>query len=182
MSTIVINTQKVSKLTQIRLEKAGYKNHELTKSPPEKPTLVLVHGYGGTGTEFYYLFPLLSLNFKIVVFDLIGCGSSSRPKWNAKNGTEADEYYMRIIENWRKEMDLTDFILVAHSYGGYLMGTYASLYPQHIRKLVLLSPVGLRVKPENAAKIARDDWFDETPDAFRTLKDELWGKVTPFKM
>ena len=79
-------------------------------------------------------------------------------------------------------MDLTDFILVAHSYGGYLMGTYASLYPQHIRKLVLLSPVGLRVKPENAVKIARDDWFDGTPEAFRTLKDELWGKVTPFKM
>ena len=129
MSTIVINTQKVSKLTQIRLEKAGHKNTGLSKNPPEKPTLVLVHGYGGTGTEFYYLFPLLSLNFRIVVFDLIGCGSSSRPKWNAKNGTEADEYYMRIIENWRKEMDLTDFILVAHSYGGYLMGTYASLYP-----------------------------------------------------
>ena len=129
MSTIIIHTQKVSKLTQLRLEKAGQKNNGLLKNPPEKPTLVLVHGYGGTGTEFYYLFPLLSLNFKIVVFDLIGCGSSSRPKWNAKNGTEADEYYMRIIENWRKEMDLTDFILVAHSYGGYLMGTYASLYP-----------------------------------------------------
>ena len=46
----------------------------------------------------------------------------------------------------------------------------------------MLSPVGLRVKPEKAVKVARDDWFDETPEALKTLKDGLWGKVTPFKM
>ena len=86
MSTIVINSKQVSKLTQIRLEKAGIQEPGLSMDPPDKPILVLVHGYGGTGTEFYYLFPLLSLNFRVIVFDLIGCGSSSRPKWTAKNG------------------------------------------------------------------------------------------------
>ena len=45
--------------------------------------------------------------------------------------------------------NLTDFVLCAHSYGGYLGGTYASKYPQHIKKLVLLSPLGLKVKPDN---------------------------------
>ena len=122
---------------------------------------MLVHGYGGTGTEFYYLLPYLALNFRVIVFDMIGGGSSSRPIWDKKNGTEADEYFVRILENWRIEMgNLTDFYIAAHSYGGYLMGTYASRYTQHIRKLLLLSPFGLKARPENFGSVARDDWFD----------------------
>ena len=57
---------------------------------------------------------------------------------------------MDVLEKWRIGMGgLTDFYLCGHSYGGYLSGTYASKYPQHIKKLVLLSPAGLKVRPEN---------------------------------
>jgi pimeloyl-ACP methyl ester carboxylesterase len=48
-------------------------------------------------------------------------------------------------------MDITNFILAGHSFGGYICGTYASVYPQHIKKLLMLSPLGVVVKPsENA--------------------------------
>ena len=77
-------------------------------------------------------------------------GTSSRPKWTIKNGSDADDYFMDVLEKWRIEMGgMTDFYLCGHSYGGYLSGTYASKYPQHIRKLVLLSPAGLKVKPKD---------------------------------
>ena len=46
-------------------------------------------------------------------------------------------------------MDITDFYLVGHSFGGYQVGLYACKYPFHIRKLVLASPIG--VKPSQAA-------------------------------
>ena len=78
--------------------------------------------------------------------------------------------------------NLTDFYLVAHSYGGYLMGTYASLYPQHIRKLILLSPLGLAQKPLNFGKIAIDRKWDEAPWAVRQLKDKYWGKIRPLDL
>ena len=69
-------------------------------------------------------------NFHVIVIDLIGMGSSSRPTWTITNGHDADEYFMDIMEKWRVEMgNLTDFILVGHSYGGYLSGTYASMFP-----------------------------------------------------
>ena len=57
---------------------------------------------------------------------------------------------MSAIEKWRVNMNnLTGFYLAAHSYGAYLMGTYASRYPQHVRKLMLLSPLGVKGAPEN---------------------------------
>ena len=45
--------------------------------------------------------------------------------------------------------DLTDFYLSGHSFGGYLMGTYAATNPQHVKKLFLLSPLGIKYPPEN---------------------------------
>ena len=92
--------------------------------------MVLVHGYGGSGTLFYKVIQGLTQNFHVIVIDLIGMGSSSRPTWKITNGDDADDYFMTILENWRIEMgNLTNFVLCAHSYGGYLGGTYASKYP-----------------------------------------------------
>ena len=115
-----------------------------------KPPLVLVHGFGGAGALYYKVMKGLAENFYVIVIDLVGMGSSTRISWDCQNGDQADEYFMSAIEKWRVNMNnLTGFYLAAHSYGAYLMGSYASRYPQHIRKLMLLSPLGVKGAPEN---------------------------------
>lgn len=95
-----------------------------------KPTLLLVHGFGGSGSLFYKVMKGLSEHFYLIIIDLVGMGSSARPNWTCRNGVEADNYLMSAIETWRQNMDgLTNFFIAAHSYGGYIFGTYASLYP-----------------------------------------------------
>ena len=66
---------------------------------------------------------------------------------------ESIDYFVNYIEEWRKEMHLDRFYLAAHSFGGYICGNYALKYHQHIIKLVLMSPIGIRVKSES-----EDDW------------------------
>ena len=124
---------------------------------------MLVHGYGGTSLAFGTLIPLLSNDFRVILIDMIGNGSSSRPKWDITDGFDADLFFSRILENWREEMELTDFYLAGFSYGGYIAGTYASMYPKHIRKLILCGPLGLAKKPLNFGRIARHDHFDQMP-------------------
>ena len=109
-----------------------------------KPKLVLIHGFAGSGALFYKVMKGLAENFFLVIVDLIGMGSSSRPEWNCRTPEEADDYFVRVIETWRQNLNITDFNVGAHSYGGYIFGTYAAAYPQHIRKLVLLSPLGVK--------------------------------------
>ncbi len=41
--------------------------------------------------------------------------------------------------------NLTNFYLAGHSFGGYLAGNYLLKYHSHIKKLVLISPIGIRV-------------------------------------
>ena len=44
-------------------------------------------------------------------------------------------------------MKVKNFFLAGHSFGGYVVGNYALKYHKYIRKLILLSPIGIRVKP-----------------------------------
>lgn len=82
-------------------------------------------------------------------------------------------------------MGLTDFILMGHSFGGYNCGVYTSLYPEHIRMLVLLSPLGVPEKPENFdfdAEIKNFPADRRLPKLFYKATKVLWKvKMSPYK-
>ena len=50
--------------------------------------------------------------------------------------------------------NLKKFYLIGHSFGGYMAGMYAVKYPQYVEKLILASPLGIRVAPEG------EEWED----------------------
>lgn len=56
---------------------------------------------------------------------------------------------MKFFESWRIKRDITNFFLCGHSLGGYLCSVYTSKFPQQVKKLLLLSPVGYMQKPED---------------------------------
>lgn len=49
-------------------------------------------------------------------------------------------------------MKLEKFHLVAHSFGGFVSTVYSIKYPQHVDKLILMSPAGYSRIPENFDK------------------------------
>ena len=57
------------------------------------------------------------------------------------------DFFVKYFEAWRAEMQLTGFYLAGQSMGAYLVGCYAAQYPQHIKKLLLLTPPGVGKKP-----------------------------------
>lgn len=48
------------------------------------------------------------------------------------------------IQTGEVEQELTGFYLAAHSFGGYIMGNYALKYTQHIKRVILISPIGVK--------------------------------------
>lgn len=77
-------------------------------------------------------------------------GASSRPfNYDCRRITpkESIDYFVNYLEEWRKEMGLKDFYLSGHSFGGYLAGCWAVEYPENIKKLLLLSPIGCKRLP-----------------------------------
>ncbi|WP_445908676.1 alpha/beta fold hydrolase [Yeosuana sp.] len=52
--------------------------------------------------------------------------------------------HINDLELLRKELKLEKIMIVGHSVGAVLVSAYASKYPNHIKKLVLISPAHLK--------------------------------------
>lgn len=117
--------------------------------------LVMLHGYGAGLGFFYKNFEPLSRaqGWKIYALDLLGMGRSSRPpfKINVKDRqasiTEAENWFVDSLEEWRQQRNLDRFTLLGHSLGAYMAVAYALKYPGHLKKLILASPVGIPEDP-----------------------------------
>ena len=122
----------------------------------EKPVLVILHGYGGSGSVFYNVLEYLTKHFTVIFVDLTGMGGSSRTNDIDVTKMTAEsfvDYFVGHLEKWREKLKLTDFYFACHSFGGFIGSHFALRNHKHIKKLVLMSPVGLRVPPS-----------DETPE------------------
>ena len=128
----------------------GHTTNSLNKE--KKPILVLLHGFAGSGTLFFKVFKKLSEHFVLITIDNIGMGGSTRPENFNKGGfgpQESIDYFVNYVEAWRVAMNnLSGFYMAGHSFGGYVVGNYALKYHMHIKKLIMISPVGLRMPPK----------------------------------
>lgn len=69
-------------------------------------------------------------------------GLSSRPYTEINKTEEAIDFFVESIEHWRKALNLTDLVLIGHSFGAYMSFHYTKKYSGHVNRLILLSPVG----------------------------------------
>lgn len=98
--------------------------------------MLLLHGFGA-GIGFWVLnFDTFASTHPVYAIDLLGFGKSSRPKFS-KDAMEIESQYINSIEKWRQHMRIEKFILLGHSFGGYLSTAYAMKYPERIEHLIL---------------------------------------------
>lgn len=106
-----------------------------------KPFLIL-HGWGSNSERWQTIAEKISeKGFKVIVPDLPGFGSSdifSEP-WNGNK-------YTTWLENFVKELNLNDFYLLGHSFGGALASKMAIKHAQDVKKLFLVSSACIRKK------------------------------------
>lgn len=143
------------------LVKLSGKNRALNEFSVERlnevtdQNLVMLHGYGAGLGFFYKNFEGLSRvkGWKVYALDLLGMGRSSRPPFrlHAKDRqgsiTEAENWFIDALEEWRVQRKIDRFTLLGHSLGGYMAVAYALKYPGHLNKLILASPVGIPEDP-----------------------------------
>ena len=94
-----------------------------------KPFLIL-HGWGSNCERWAPVAELISQKgFKVVVVDLPGFGKSSAlpMPWDTNK-------YINWIEQFIKEIGLSDFYILGHSFGGALASKIAVKHAQDVKK------------------------------------------------
>ncbi|KIX05386.1 uncharacterized protein Z518_06258 [Rhinocladiella mackenziei CBS 650.93] len=144
-----------------RMVPLGGKNRALNEFSVERTgetadhNLVILHGYGAGLGFFYKNFDALSRapGWQLYALDMLGMGRSTRPPFRIKAKTreqqitEAEDWFIDSLEEWRVKKKIDKMTLVGHSMGGYMAVCYALKYPGRLNKLILASPVGIPEDP-----------------------------------
>ena len=102
---------------------------------PEKPNLVLIHGFGNSLQSFRLLAPLLQDYFYVVTVDLPGFGLSAKPvDYAYRNANQA-----RTIGAFIRELGLDKAVIGGHSLGGAI-AVHVAVTEPGINGLVLINP------------------------------------------
>jgi pimeloyl-ACP methyl ester carboxylesterase len=106
----------------------------------EGPLVVLVHGIyaGASSYEYRKLFPLLAQRYRVVAFDLLGCGLSEKP-----NIAYSADLFTEMIVDAIAEFGDEPTTLVGSSLGGAFAIRAAARAPERVKHLVAICPTGL---------------------------------------
>jgi len=115
--------------------------------------IVLIHGYAGGLACFHKNFSSLCKNRRVYAIDLPGFGLSTRVDF-PEQPSECRDKIVDIIEKWRIAMALDKFILLGHSFGGYISASYAIKYKEHVRHLILADSWGVLGKEEDSRDLS----------------------------
>lgn len=122
--------------------------HCIETAQAEKPTLVLIAGFGMGAATWFNVVDRLAERYHCVLLDRMCDGLSERSKPPADTSVQASEHwFINAIESWRVARGLQHFTLLGHSFGGYISAIYAKQHPEVVKHLILASPLGIPAAP-----------------------------------
>jgi pimeloyl-ACP methyl ester carboxylesterase len=97
------------------------------------PVVVLIHGYAETSDSWAPLATELVKNYTVIVPDLRGIGSSSRPAGGYDKKTQAADIRAVVTT-----LGFDRTFVVSHDIGIMVAYAYAALYPDKVERLVVM--------------------------------------------
>jgi len=104
----------------------------------EGPVVLLVHGMAGSSDTWESLIPPLSRKATVIAPDLLGHGSSSKPRGDYSLGSLASHLRDLLVT-----LGYESATVVGHSLGGGIAMQFAYQFPERCERLVLVSSGGL---------------------------------------
>jgi len=137
------------------------KLHYLDWGNESAPLLVLVHGMWDHAFSWKWVAENFRKEYHVVAMDLRGHGDSA---WSP-DGAYLPSYLLLDFVAFIDSLGHESFDVIAHSYGGNATARYAAIYPDRIRKLVLVDAMGpgeniLNHWKSQSAIVRLRDWIE----------------------
>ncbi len=115
------------------------RNNVRVSGRPDGQPMMFAHGYGCDQNMWRLVTPAFEEDFRVIVFDYVGAGSSDQTAYEVERYSSLEGYAKDITEIC-EALDLNDVILVGHSVSS-MIGMLAVLEaPERYAKLVMVGP------------------------------------------
>jgi len=114
------------------------RNNVIVKGAGER-VMMFAHGFGCDQNMWRFVYPAFEADYKIVLFDHVGAGSSDLSAYSYKKYDNLDGYAHDIIEI-ANTLDFRDMIFVGHSVSAVMGLIAAGIAPELFKCLILVSP------------------------------------------
>ncbi len=104
---------------------------------PRGAPLVLIHGYTDNARDWVPLVPYLSGRFRLLLVDLRGHGRSGKPECCYTRFDFA--YDIKLLLD---RLQISQADIVGHSLGSMVAQTFAEVWPERTRRVVLIASTG----------------------------------------
>ena len=112
--------------------------HIIASGPPDAPPLLLLPSFAGTATVWRLNVAGLSRQYRIYAVDVIGQPGKSLATRRLRNRHDYAEWLGDVLD----ALNIKRASIVGCSFGGFLSLNQASLTPERVDRVVLISPVG----------------------------------------
>jgi len=129
-------------------------HYHIEDSLSDGEPLILIHGFTGSSENWQHILPFLN-DYRVIRIDMIGHGMTDKPNEPSRYKVE------EIVEDLREiviQLKLEKVNILGYSMGGRIALSFAVLYPNYVKKLILeSSSPGLRTMEERLIRVRADE-------------------------
>jgi sigma-B regulation protein RsbQ len=115
------------------------RNNVVCSGPVGATPMLFAHGFGCDQNMWRYVAPAFEDDYRVVLFDHVGSGSSDLSAYDPRRYASLDGYADDVLEICR-ELELHDVVFVGHSVSAMIGVLAAAREPQRFSRLVLVGP------------------------------------------
>jgi pimeloyl-ACP methyl ester carboxylesterase len=112
--------------------------HVIASGPAEAPPLILLHSFAGTATVWRANVEGLARHFRTYAVDIMGQPGKSLANRRVRHRREFADWLTELLD----ALGVARAPIVGCSFGGFLALNQASLAPDRVERVVLISPAG----------------------------------------
>lgn len=135
---------------------------------PDRPTILLLHGFPSSSHTYRELIPLLSGRYHVVAPDYLGSGFSDHP--SPREVTYTFDLLASFVTGFTEALKLDHYVLYVQDFGGPVGFRVAMAHPERLRGLIVQNAnaylEGLTPVRQAFFRHARDE---RTPDKLEEL-------------
>lgn len=124
------------------------KRNNVTVIGKGEHTLMFAHGFGCDQNMWRYITPSFVDDYKLVLFDYVGCGKSDSSAYNQERYNSLYGYAQDVLDIC-VALNLRNVIFIGHSVSS-MIGALASIQsPQYFSKLIFVAPSPCYINDED---------------------------------